>query len=70
MNQSEVAALMESSRSETEWNNNCDKVKAACGGYPDFWYSAVVVSGLAKRVMARFGASPEIEIVSLSGGDR
>lgn len=45
---------MESSKSETEWNANCEKVKAACGGYPDFWYHAIILSGLAARVIAKF----------------
>jgi hypothetical protein len=42
-----VAALMRSSKSEEEWNANCDKVKAANQGYPDFWYATVILSGLA-----------------------
>ena len=49
MSEAEVVALMESSRSETEWNRNCDKVMEACGGYPDFWYPAIISSGLASR---------------------
>jgi len=46
MSRKEVVALMKSSRSEPEWNANCDKVKVACGGYPDFWFAAIVQSGL------------------------
>jgi hypothetical protein len=46
MNEQEVVALMSSSRSEVEWNDNCDKVKAACHGYPSFWYGAVIMSGV------------------------
>lgn len=44
-----VVALMQSSKSESEWNNNCDKVKAANDGYPEFWFGAVIASGLALR---------------------
>ena len=47
-----VAALMRQSKSETEWNDNCDKVKRANGGYPDFWWTTVMVSGLANAVQA------------------
>jgi hypothetical protein len=54
MNESEVSALMESSKSEAEWNRNCDEVKRKCGGYPDFWYSLIVMSGLSARVAASF----------------
>jgi len=50
MQESEVVELMKSSNSEQEWNDNCDKVKAACDGYPDFWYSAIVMSGVLAGV--------------------
>jgi hypothetical protein len=56
MTQDQVVALMESSKTRDEWNANCDAVKAACGGYPDFWYAAVILSGLAGRVAARWGS--------------
>jgi len=46
MNKDEVVKLMESSKSEIEWNANADKVKKACNGYPDFWYKAIVISGI------------------------
>lgn len=45
MTREDVVNLMKSSKSEAEWNANCDKVKKACGGYPDF-YNAVIVSGV------------------------
>jgi hypothetical protein len=55
MNEQEVVALMESSKSEHEWNMNCDKVKVACGGgYPGFWFAAIVRSGLGNRVAQSF----------------
>ena len=57
MDRDKVVALMESSKSETEWNNNCDKVKTACNGYPEFWYSAIILSGLATRVSASWSGN-------------
>ena len=63
MNQQQVVDLMKSSKSETEWNQNCDKVKAACGGYPDFWYREIVMSGLADRTLGK--RASEIKIVPL-----
>ena len=51
MSEQEVVALMKSSKSESEWNANCDKVKKACGGYPPFWYKAIVLSGLAAKIL-------------------
>lgn len=64
MNEQEVIALMESSKSSQEWDANADKVKKACAGYPAFWYPAIIMSGLAKRVMAKFGESPGIKVES------
>lgn len=54
MNEEQVVALMKSSKSDQEWNDNCDKVKKECGGYPSFWYSAIVMSGVAGRVTSSF----------------
>lgn len=50
MNQQQVVDLMASSRNSEEWNANADAVKEACGGYPGFWYSAIMLSGLGHRV--------------------
>lgn len=46
-----VVNLMRSSRSEEEWNRNCDAVKSANGNdYPAFWFSAIIMSGLMSDV--------------------
>lgn len=66
MDKEEVKSLMESSQSEQEWNDNCNKVKAAYDGYPPFWYQEIVLSGLAGRVAARFGKDDKIHIVTTS----
>jgi hypothetical protein len=50
MERQEVIALMQTSRNETEWNANCDTVKKNCGGYPQFWYEAIMLSGIANKV--------------------
>lgn len=50
MTEPEVVALMESSSNEQEWNDNADKIKATFGGYPGFWWSAIMLSGIANRV--------------------
>jgi len=55
MDEAEVVALMESSNSPQEWDANCDKVKAACNGYPSFWYGAVIMSGVHNRTRAKWG---------------
>ena len=65
MTQHEVVKLMKSSNSEIEWNTNCNRVKKACGGYPDFWHSAIVLSGVAAETAKKFGGSAEITITTL-----
>lgn len=52
MTRDEMVALMETSRSDQEWASNCDKVKAAFDGFPEFWSEAIIHSGLAKRLRA------------------
>lgn len=66
MNQQDVVKLMESSNTKEEWNANCDKVRQACGGYPNFWYSAIVQSGVAKKTTAKFGMTTDITVVGYS----
>lgn len=53
MTENEVVELMLSSKTELEWDDNCDKVKAAHGGfYPAYWFNAILVSGLFNVVSA------------------
>lgn len=66
MTEEQVVSLMEGATSEQDWNKKCDQVKAACGGYPDFWYREIVLSGLAGRVAASFGVTAEIKISPIS----
>lgn len=54
MTEAEVVALMKGSTSTRDWNDRCDLVKAACGGYPEFWWQAIQQSGIAARVQAQF----------------
>jgi hypothetical protein len=49
MSQTDVIEMMQSSRSESEWNANCDKVKTAFEGYPEWWFTAIVASGVMSR---------------------
>lgn len=64
MNQDEVVALMESSSSEEEWNANCAKIKAAFNGYPNFWYNAIIMSGVADRTATKWGGDAKIRITA------
>lgn len=55
MTKEQVVELMSSSKSQKEWNDNCDKVKKECGGYPSFWYSAVILSGVLSQAQMNHG---------------
>jgi hypothetical protein len=54
MTKTEVIELMKSASSEEDWNNKCDQVKSACGGYPDYWFAEIIASGLANEIKAGF----------------
>jgi len=41
-----VISLMRSSEDEKAWNANCDAVKEANNGYPEFWFPEIVQSGI------------------------
>ena len=69
MTESEVVTLMGSSQSSAEWNANADTVKSRCDGYPDFWYPAVIMSGLCDRVAARWGGSGGITVTPIKNLD-
>jgi hypothetical protein len=59
MDEHAVVALMKSSESEEEWNANADTVKAAFGGdYPEFWYKAIVLSGVLATTAMWFQGRP------------
>ncbi len=49
-----VKAQMESSTTREEWDSNCDAVKAANKGYPQFWYALIVASGLLSRISSKW----------------
>ena len=55
MEKQEVIDLMKSSKSEQEWNANCDKVKKAeraktGADYPEWWFYEIILSGLLNQV--------------------
>lgn len=64
MTEQQVLRLMRSSKDASEWRANCDHVKRECGGYPDFWYGAIILSGIAASVMASWAKpeTPDIKI--------
>lgn len=53
MNKQEVIDLMRSTEKGNyqEWSDNCDKVKAVCNGYPDFWWHEIIQSGIINEVL-------------------
>lgn len=53
MDKDQVLTLMKSSKTSDEWNANCGKVKAACGGYPEYWFQEVVMTRLADKVLGQ-----------------
>jgi hypothetical protein len=59
----DVVELMQSSKSEEEWNKNCRHVKTANNGqYPSFWWKAVILSNLAEKTANAWGGDAKIHI--------
>jgi hypothetical protein len=51
----DVLALIKTSTTPEEWADNLRKIREANGGtYPDFWYDAVVFSGLLDRIIMKW----------------
>ena len=66
MTETEVIELMESSQTESEWSDNCDKVKAAFNGqYPAFWWETMKLSGRMDEILGRWGDDSEIRVYTL-----
>lgn len=61
-----LAAFMSESRSKDDWNRRCDIVKAACGGYPDYWFSTCIASGLINQILGQ--GSDTIKITGIRRG--
>lgn len=61
MTQQEVIDLMKSSKSSAEWNINSDKVKEVFHGYPNWWYSEIILSGIADDTLRKWGSSTAIK---------
>lgn len=64
MSVEEVINLLKTSKSEVQWNNNVDEITRRCNGYPDFWFTTVIMSGLMNTIAAQWGGSDKITITS------
>ena len=59
----DVVEFMKDSTSSESWNNRCGYVKSANNGdYPDFWYTAVILSGVAAETTAKWGSDDKIRV--------
>jgi hypothetical protein len=53
---------LSNTKNESEWNDACDAVKKAHGGYPHDWFAKVMLSGLAAQVAANWGRPDAFDI--------
>lgn len=49
-----VVAYMSAAKSEKDWNERCDEVKRQNAGYPNFWFAAIVLSGVAHQTASKW----------------
>lgn len=62
----EEIKLLEASKSESDWNSACDKIKEARNGhYPPDWWPKIKMSGMMDRILNSFGADSDIHIISI-----
>jgi hypothetical protein len=65
MDERQVVELKKSSKSAAEWDANLDKVKAAYrGGFPPFWYTAIMSSGVAIETAKSYGSSTNMDVTA------
>lgn len=57
-----LVRYMEQTTSLQDWDDRCDALKAALGGYPDYWYPTMIMSGEMDRILGKFGGSSEITV--------
>ena len=60
---------LESCTTAQQWREACDAIKAASESkvcYPDDWFEKVMTSGLADRVVSRWGGSSSISVATFS----
>jgi hypothetical protein len=50
----DVVDFMSAATSESDWNERCDKVKDAFNGYPDFWFSDIILNGVLATTRAKW----------------
>lgn len=58
--------LLESAKSDAEWDKACDIIRHSHGSrYPSDWYEKVIASGLSARVRNSFGGSNQIQVIPI-----
>ena len=56
-------AFLRGALSLEDWNARCRTIKRINGGvYPPDWYSAIVASGFAEEVLAKFGETSHLKV--------
>lgn len=63
--QTGVVAYMSEATSDSDWNKRCDEVKRVNSGWPNFWYIAIIMSGLCAKVTAKWGGDDQIHVTTL-----
>jgi len=62
-NKTDALARLSEATSDGDWNDKVNEVKAANGGYPDWWHAEVIMSGMGARVVSAHGGHFGIKFV-------
>lgn len=61
----DMVQYMSVATSESDWNKRTDDVKRANGGYPRFWYPAIILSGVAAKTAEKWGGDADLHVTTL-----
>lgn len=57
--------MLDQCQSSKQWNDACDKIKAARNGnYPDDWWAVMKLSGKMDEILARWGSDSSLKVES------
>lgn len=58
----QAVELLKSSQSAREWDASVDKIRRANGGYPRWWYKAVILPGIEGRQISKWSEESKVQI--------
>lgn len=61
-NEDQAVELLKSSQSARDWDTNVDGIRQANGGYPRWWYKAVILPGIEGQQISKWSEESKVQI--------